>query len=51
MKIFWYLRQLLPFTYRSKYKTSDGKRHFAVWKMFLGNCYDYEDFVLGVDSE
>jgi hypothetical protein len=34
----WYLKQLLPLTYRSKY-TEDGKAYFTVWKMWFGKSY------------
>lgn len=46
-KIAWYFRQLLPLTYRSHYRTEDGKFHFAVWRMWLGRCFDVEDYVVG----
>lgn len=38
-KLKWYLKQLLPLTYRSNYSV-DGKRQFAVWNMWLGRCYN-----------
>jgi hypothetical protein len=43
----WYLRQLLPLTYRTRYYAEDGKKHFCVWNMFLGRCYNIEDYIIG----
>jgi hypothetical protein len=40
----WHLRQLLPLTYRSHY-VQDGRRHLAVWRMWLGHVFDHEDVV------
>lgn len=40
----WGLRQLLPLTYRSHYE-QDGKKHFTVWRMWLGKCFDQEDVI------
>ena len=42
----WYLKQLLPFTYRSKYGTADGKKHFSVWNMWFGKVFNHEDVVV-----
>lgn len=41
----WYLKQLLPLTYRSHYE-ADGAQHLAVWKMWMGRCYNVEDVTL-----
>ena len=40
-----YLRQLLPLTYRSHYAES-GARHFVVWRMWLGRCFDVDDVLI-----
>ncbi len=48
-KIIWMLKQLLPLTYRSHYE-SDGKKHFVVWNMWLGRCFNQEDFVVESSS-
>jgi hypothetical protein len=45
-KFVWYLKQLLPLTYRTTYSQS-GKEDFTVWKMWFGRCYDVEDYVIG----
>ncbi|GAA0491229.1 hypothetical protein GCM10008986_16640 [Salinibacillus aidingensis] len=34
----WYLKQLLPLTYRTQYE-SGGEKYFTVWKMWLGKIY------------
>ena len=38
----WYVKQLFPLTYRSKYKDTNGKRYFAVWKMWFGKVYKHD---------
>lgn len=43
----WGLRQLLPLTYRSHYGEADtDRRHFCVWKMWLGRVYAMEDYII-----
>lgn len=42
----WYLKQLFPLTYRTKYNDSGGNAHFCVWNMWLGKCYNVEDYIL-----
>lgn len=44
-KIEWYLKQLLPLTYRTTY-IENRKRHFVVWKMWFGKCYKIDDYVV-----
>ncbi|WP_256860433.1 hypothetical protein [Paraliobacillus ryukyuensis] len=34
----WYLKQLIPMTYRTKCEMGD-KNYFVVWKMWFGRCY------------
>ena len=41
----WYLKQLFPLTYRSRYSNGEGK-HFAVWKMWFGKVYKYDDVII-----
>lgn len=43
----WYLKQLFPLTYRTEYGDEDGKKHFVVWKMWLGRCYKIDDHIIG----
>ena len=42
----WYLKQLLPLTYRSHY-TQDNKKHFTVWNMWFGRCFNVDDVLIG----
>ena len=44
-KLIWYLRQLLPLSYRAHY-TASGQRHFCVWRMWLGRSFDIDDMVI-----
>lgn len=39
--IIWYLKQLLPLTYRSRYKEGD-KNYFHVWNMWFGKCFNQD---------
>jgi len=41
----WAITQLLPLTYRSHFER-DGKKHFSVWRMWFGRCFDIEDYVI-----
>lgn len=43
----WYLKQLLPLTYRSKYKEGEKDR-FTVWNMWFGKCYNVESYEIVV---
>lgn len=45
-RVIWYLRQLLPLHYRTRYTDSDGNRHFAVWRMWLGRVFAHDDVVV-----
>jgi hypothetical protein len=40
----WYLKQLVPLTYRSHYLDTEGNKRFDVWKMWMGRCYKIETF-------
>jgi hypothetical protein len=44
-KLVWGLKQLFPLTYRSHY-TEKGKKHFVVWNMWFGRCFNIEDFLV-----
>lgn len=44
-RLVWYLKQLFPLTYRTTY-TEAGVRHFTVWRMWLGRCFDVDDVVI-----
>jgi hypothetical protein len=43
VQMFWYLKQLLPLTYRSVYGR-DGKWYFGVWNMWFGRCFNYDEY-------
>jgi hypothetical protein len=45
----WYVKQLFPLTYRSRYGTGDGV-HFVVWRMWFGRCFDIDDVLLPTTS-
>ena len=48
----WYLKQLLPLTYRSHYTHFNygvEEKHFCVWNMWFGKCYNVEDYIIKVD--
>ena len=42
----WYLRQLAPLTYRSRYSDGEGREHFAVWRMWFGRVFHYDDVIV-----
>ena len=44
-KPMWYLKQLLPLTYVSRFM-QDGKRRLCVWRMWLGRCFNVRYFDL-----
>lgn len=46
MKLIWTLKQILPLTYRTQYKDEKGSRHFVVWQMWLGRCFNIDDHVI-----
>lgn len=35
----WYLKQLFPFLYYSKYK-KENKYYFHIWRMWFGRCFN-----------
>lgn len=45
-RIAWYLKQLLPLVYRTRYRDSSGQRHFCVWRMWFGRCFAVDDVVI-----
>ena len=40
-KVIWYLKQLFPLTYRSHFE-NNGRKFFAVWRMWFGHVFYYE---------
>jgi hypothetical protein len=49
-KFVWYLRQLLPLEYRTRYGLvlEDGsvEPHFCVWRMWLGRSFAIDDVAI-----
>lgn len=41
----WYLKQLLPLVYTTRYGDAEGQ-HFVVWKMWFGRCYAIQDVLI-----
>lgn len=39
--ILWYLKQLLPFKYHTRYGEG-GKDYVTVWRMWFGRCFNIE---------
>lgn len=39
----WRVRQLVPLTYRTRYRTMDGQQHFAVWRMWFGRVFAHDE--------
>jgi hypothetical protein len=46
-RIKWYLRQILPLHYRTRYTDENGHRHFVVWQMWMGRYFAVDDVVIG----
>jgi hypothetical protein len=42
-KIIWWIKQLFPLTYFSKYK-ENNKNIICIWKMFAGKCYNIQKY-------
>jgi hypothetical protein len=49
--IAYYLKQLLPLTYRTRYFDGNGRLHFAVWRQWFGRCFQTDDVVVQYDAE
>lgn len=45
-KIVWGIKQIFPLTYRTTYTDSEGSRHFTVWNMWFGRCFNIDDFII-----
>lgn len=44
-RLVWLLRQLLPFTYRTRYGDAAGQ-HYTVWRMWFGRCFGIDDVLV-----
>jgi hypothetical protein len=49
--LLWYVSQLVPLTYRTRYWDADHQLHFCVWRQWLGRCYAVDDVVVRYDAE
>jgi len=45
----WYLRQLLPSIYWSRYTDNSGHRHVAIWRMWFGKVFNRIDVIVSAD--
>ncbi len=45
-RIKWYVKQILPLTYRTKWRDENGILHFCVWNMWFGHIYNTDEFVV-----
>lgn len=45
-KLAWYLKQLLPFMYRTVYK-ENGQVVYATWRMWFGRSFSIERVTVG----
>ena len=45
-KMKWYLKQLLPLSYRTQYTDGEGK-HDCRWRMWFGRCFAVDDRIIG----
>lgn len=45
-KIVYYLKQLLPLTYYSKYKVQNGVKELAIWTQWFGKPFNIKRFEL-----
>jgi hypothetical protein len=42
----WFFRQVLPLTYRSRYRNDKGQAHFVVWRMWFGKVFTTDDVLI-----
>lgn len=45
-RVKWYLRQLLPLVYVSRFTDQAGIKRLCIWHMWLGRCFNTRWFVL-----
>ena len=41
----WYLKQLLPLSYKSTY-IENNQKHYTTWRMWFGRCFNIRDYTL-----
>jgi hypothetical protein len=44
-RIIWYIKQLFPLWYKTQYAIG-AEKHFVVWQMWLGKCFNISDVKL-----
>ena len=49
--LLYYLKQLLPLTYRTRYWDAQHQLHFCVWRQWLGRCFNVDDVVVVYNAE
>ena len=45
-KFTYYLKQLLPLTYHSKYQVQNGEKQLAIWTQWFGKPFNIKRFIL-----
>lgn len=45
-KLFYYIKQLLPLKYHSKYSLQNGEKYLALWTQWFGKPFDIQHFQL-----
>lgn len=51
IRLTWYVKQLLPLTYRTTHQELDEEGEvagtfFVVWNMWLGRCFNVEKYTI-----
>ena len=49
-KVKWYIKQLLPLTYRTIY-TEEGLKYFCVWNMWFGRSYNIDKYIISEERK
>lgn len=47
-KLIWRVKQLLPLAYWTKYRTESGQPRFAIWRMWMGRCFNVVDVPVAI---
>lgn len=45
-KLLFYIKQLLPMKYHSKYRLQNGEKKLTVWRQWFGKPFDIQHFTL-----
>ena len=49
-KVTWYIKQLFPLTYISKYREGERNR-LSIWKMWFGKVYRHRKYIISGASD